>query len=128
MIKEFLKSIIADYERLFVSKVIMIFCLVSGLMAAVLILAVLLMLSYPAYRWCVFGSFIIVWVLALLALYGYQRIVRAEQQARMTQLESIEQLVQVGTTIVTNVMEHFGRSKNESKRQQKKRTEERNEP
>lgn len=92
-------------------------------MMAVLILAILLMLLYPPYMWCVFGGFVILWAVCLLVLYGYRRIIKAEHQAQMSQLDSVERYVQVGSAIVTSVIEHFNKPTQKTKRKRKQQDE-----
>ena len=107
MIREFIKTLLADYERLLITKVLMMICLVGGFMMTVLILAILLLLMYPPYMWCVFGGFVILWAICLLVLYGYCRIIKAEHQARTTQFDSIDRYIQVATTMIVGVFEQL---------------------
>jgi hypothetical protein len=100
MIREFIQTLLADYQRLIVTKFLLGFCAVGGFMFAILILAILLMLTYPAYMWCVFGGFVFLWLLSLVILYFSFRIIRAENRARLAQLDSIESYAKLLTTVL----------------------------
>jgi len=63
----------------------------------------LLMLAYPAYMWCVFGGFVIIWLVSLLILYAYFRIVRAENRARISSFESLETCIKLATSLVESI-------------------------
>lgn len=111
MIKDFFSSILGDYQRLIIARALLAACLFGGFMVAVLILAILLMLMYPPYMWCVFGGYIIIWIVSLCVLYAYFRIIRAENRARLAQLESAEYYVKLICSTVTTVVDHFGKGK-----------------
>ncbi len=111
MIKDFICSILRDYQRLVIARFLVAACLFGGFLIAILILAILLMLLYPPYVWCVFGGFIIVWCIALLCIYAYYRIVRAEQNARLSQVDSVEQYVNLITHTVTTIADCISRLK-----------------
>src|SRR3990167_10863623 len=90
MIKDFIASFLKDYQKLIVTRFLLVICFFGGFMFAILILAILLMLVYPPYVWCVFGGFVVIWLFTLLFIYGYFRIVKAENRVRQAQLESVE--------------------------------------
>ncbi|PHQ81554.1 MAG: hypothetical protein COB66_01945 [Coxiella sp. (in: Bacteria)] len=111
MIKDFLKSLFADYEHQLITKLLLVLCFVGGLMMAILILAMVLLLLYPPYRWCVFGGFVLIWAITLLILYGYHRITKAEQQARVSPIESLEHCTELITTAIVTIVDRLATPK-----------------
>lgn len=103
MIREFIQSLFADLQRQIATKVLLGFCLVGGFMMAVLILAMLLMLTYPPYVWCVFGGFVFVWLVILAILYVSFRLKRAENRARLAELDSIETFIKLGMSVIDSL-------------------------
>lgn len=114
MQKNLIKSIIATYERLIASKLALCIWFVGGALLVLLILAIVLMLKYPPYVWCVFGGVVIIWVIGMLVGYGYMRLARAEQQLKLQQAGNIEQAVAVISSVVTTVIEYY--KKNQKKK------------
>ena len=105
MIKDYLKSFLTDYQRVIVAKLLMGCCFVGGFFIVILVLATILVITYPAYVWCVLGGFIFLWLLSFLMLYGYLRIIKAESRARTLQLRSAEHYVSVLVSAIVTVLE-----------------------
>lgn len=111
MLRDLFKTVIGDYERLLVSKVLLALCFVGGFMMTFLLLAILLMLLYPPYVWCVWGGFVFIWIVCVLGLCVYVRLVRAEHQARLAQWDSLEQTTRLLASTVTSVLDYFTKKK-----------------
>ncbi len=115
MEKNFFTSLIATYERLITSKLALYIWVLGGALVVLLILAIVLMLSYPAYIWCVFSGVVIIWIAGILVGYGYMRIANAERQVKMLQVNNLEQTVSIIASVVTTVIDHYKKHQNKKK-------------
>ena len=109
MIDKFIKPYLDQYEKLLVSRLVWYVLLLGGATLITFALCVVLFLEFPAYRWYIFAGLVVVWLIKLLLAYGYMRLVKAEQEARVAASAQVDQMTDLALNVINTALKLYNR-------------------
>lgn len=115
---DYIKAIMRSYERLIATKLVLLLWAYGGALVVFLVLSILLIMQYPHYAWCIFGGIAALWIIIMLTIFIYQKIIRANHEVELHKsntFNSITTLLGVAAATSSNYLKKTPQRKNTKK-------------